>query len=128
MAFALQNPEVAATTLQRATAPGQIDVQKMGQSVADFAIEALRCYHKTAKFRQVYSVGRNWSRQAQCGAEASVGLRVQYYGISGTPFSMEVILLVKPNQIRTVVASDTALVPHSKQCALENWITHNPTQ
>ena len=128
MTFALQNPIAAANAVQSAAAPGQVDVQKMTQSVADFAIQTLKCYHKTARFQNVDIIGTNWSRQSQYGASGSVGLRVKYTGISGTSYSMEVILLVKRDQIRTVVASDTALIPYSKQCALEGWVAHTPTQ
>ena len=128
MTFALQNPNTTANAIQSAAAPGQVDVQKMTQSVADFAIQTLKCYHKTARFQTVDVLGTNWHRQSQYGASGSVGLRVRYTGISGTPYTMDVILLVKPDQVRTVVASDTALIPYSKQCALESWVSHTPTQ
>jgi hypothetical protein len=128
MAYALQNPNAAATVVQKATAPGQVDVQKMTESVADFAIQTLKCYHKTARFQKVDIIGTNWNRQSQYGASGSVGLRIQYQGISGAAYSMEAIMLVKPEQFRTVIASDTALVPYSKQCALENWVAHIPAQ
>ena len=124
MAFALQNPNAAANAVQKAAAPGQIDVQKMTESVADFAIQTLKCYHKTATFQKVDIGNTNWSRQAQYGASGSVGLRIQYKGITGITYAMEAILLVKPDQFRTVIASDTALIPHSRQCALENWVSH----
>ena len=128
MTFALQNPNFATNAIQKATAPGQVDVSKMTESIADFATQTLKCYHKTARFQKVDIVGTNWSRQAQYGALGSVGLRIQYQGLSGTAYSMEAILLVKPNQFRTVVASDTALIPYSKQCSLENWVSHAPAQ
>jgi hypothetical protein len=121
LSLLMKNPHMAVDMAQRATAPGIVDIAKMQGSVADLARGVLTCYHKTARFHATDVANGSWGRQAQYGAENSTVMRIHYSGMTGTRYQMVVAVMAKENQVRTAVLADTATVPYSKRCALEEW-------
>lgn len=117
----IKNSSGAASVAQAFTSPGKVDVEKMQGNLIDLSRGVLTCYHKTARFRQVDVVKVPWERQAQYGAENSMVLRVSYNGMTMMPYQMDVGVLAKGNSIRTAVISDSATIPYSKKCSLEEW-------
>ena len=123
LAFALQNPKVAADAVNAYKAPVEIDVSQLNSSVADFSIQALKCYHKTARFRGVDVLGAPWQQQSKFGAEGSVVLRIHLSGLTGTGYQMIVAAMARGGSYRAFVIDENTLVPYNKNCALEQWTT-----
>lgn len=124
LSLLMKNPNMAssaADAAQRATAPGIVDVVKMQTSVADLARGVLTCYHKTARFRSVDVANGPWVRQSQYAADNSAVMRINYQGVTGTPYQMIVAVMAKENQVRSAVLTDNATVPYNKRCQLEEW-------
>ena len=121
LTFFLQNPEILVSGTKQLTRPGTVDVTQMQQSFADLSREILHCYHRTARYRVADVIESPWSRQAQYGAEKSAVIRIQYVGVTGAPYQMHVAVLGKSDAIRAAVLGDSARVPYSKQCVLEQW-------
>ena len=120
--LALKTPGLAASAAAAANTPGKADIAKMQASLVDFSTEVLKCYHKTARFGSVDVIGAPWNRQAQYNADKSVVLRIKYFGgISQLPYEIAIGVLGKNEQIRTAVIADSAVLPYSKRCELENW-------
>lgn len=118
------NPNAASSAAEmahKAAAPGIVDVSKMQSSVADLARGVLTCYHKTARFRSVDVADGPWARQSQYGADNSAVMRINYQGVTGTPYQMIVAVMAKESQVRSAVLTDTATVPYNKRCELEEW-------
>jgi hypothetical protein len=121
LAFALKNPQATAEVANQYREPGQVDTQKLQSSVADFAMQALRCYHKSARFRGVSILGAPWRQQGMYGAQNSVVMRINFTGLSGTPYQMIVAAMARDQAYRTFVIQENSLVPYNKNCSLENW-------
>jgi len=121
LAFALKNPQATAEAAQQYREPGQVDTQQLQSSVADFAMQTLKCYHKTARFRGVSILGAPWREQRMYGAQGSVVIRINFTGLSSTPYQMVVAAMAKDQSFRTFVISENSLVPYNRNCALENW-------
>ena len=108
---------------ERATAPGTVDVARMQGSLVDLSKGVLFCYHRTARFGTVDYLGAPFNRQSQYGAETSMVVRIQYAGIGAiNRYEMVVAIMRKDNMVRAAVLADTASIPHSKRCALEDWV------
>lgn len=120
-ALALKNPQATAEVANQYKEPGQINVQHLRSSVADFAMQTLSCYHKSARFRGVAILGSPWRQQAMYAAQSSVVIRINFTGISGTQYQMDVAAMAKDQAYRTFVIQENSLVPYNKRCALENW-------
>lgn len=90
-------------------------------SIADFSRGVLHCYHRTARYQFADVVQKPWARQGQYGASNSAVIRIRYSGVSGASYEMVVGVLAKEKQVRTAVLQDTAVVPYSKRCQLEEW-------
>lgn len=120
-AFALKNPQATSSAIENYNTPGQVQTARLQQSVADFAMQTLNCYHKTARFRGVEVLGSPWREQYKFGAEQSVVLRINLSGMTGTPYQMVVAAMSKGHSYRTFVLSENTLVPYNKNCALESW-------
>jgi hypothetical protein len=128
LTFFLNNPQLASNVAGAAkqvttemTRPGQVDVAKMQQSLVDMSRGVLHCYHKSARFRLVDVMQTPWPRQAQYGAQASAVIRIQYTGVSGASYAMDVAVMAKEKAVRAAVIRDTALIRYNKNCALEEW-------
>ena len=121
LALLVKHPDMAASAVQSATKPAVVDVAKMQESFADLSKQILLCYHHTARFRQSDVVQRPWSRQAQYAADNSAVLRIRYQGLTMTTYEMTVAVMVKEKKVRTAVVADSATVPYSKKCQLEDW-------
>ncbi|WP_343725757.1 hypothetical protein [Herbaspirillum huttiense] len=121
LALALQHPEVATRAANTYNTPGQIDSTKLEVSIADFAMQTLNCYHRTARFRGVDVVAVPWAEQSKFGAQASAVLRITFTGLSNQPYQMIVAAMANQRNYRTFVIGENSLVPYNKRCALENW-------
>lgn len=121
LAFAMQNPQSTSRLLDAYVTPGQINAEQLNGSLADFAQEALTCYHPSARFRGVEVVATPWEEQDKYGAEGSVVMRIRLVGFSGTPYEMLVAAMVKGASYRTFVVDENTLVRYNKKCQLERW-------
>jgi hypothetical protein len=118
-----QNPEMAASAAKSLTAPGAVDVARMQTSLVDLSRGILTCYHKTAKFRQTDVIKTPWERQGQYGAERSAVLKITFTGVLGSQYEMLVAVMAKENSVRSAVIAENTVVPYSKRCALEEWVS-----
>lgn len=119
--FALNNPQAAADMADAYRQPGQVDVQQLQSSVADFAMQTLNCYHKSARFRGVTVLGAPWRGHAMFGAQGSVVLRISFSGLSGTPYQMVVAAMAQERAVRTHVLQENTVIPYNRHCPLEQW-------
>ena len=123
LTFFLQNPQAAVSAAERATTPGTVDVARMQGSLVDLSKGVLHCYHRTARFETVDYLGAPFNRQSQYGANKSIVVRIRYAGAGAiNRYEMVVAIMGKQNQVRAAVLGDTAVIPHSKRCALEDWV------
>lgn len=123
LALALKNPQATAGAIDDFKTPGQVDATKLQMSAADFAMQALTCYHKTARFRGVDVLGAPWREQSKYGADSSVVLQIYLMGISGTSYQMIVAAMAKGQSYRTFVIDENTAIPYNKNCPLEQWTT-----
>jgi hypothetical protein len=121
LSFLMQNPNGLMAGAQHFSRPGAIDVAQMKTSFADLSRGILNCYHRTARYQAADVVQQPWSRQGQYGADKSAIIRIRYFGVTSASYQITVALLGKGNALRTAVLQDTALVPYSKKCELEQW-------
>jgi hypothetical protein len=122
LTFFLKNPGVATAAMDKALAPGSVEVSKMQESLADLSRGVLFCYHKSARFRSVDFMASPWKRQPQYGADKSLVVRITYQGVGAiNTYDMVVAIMAKQNRVRTAVLADSALIPYSKRCVLEDW-------
>lgn len=121
LAFAMKNPQATANALEKYSGPGQVDVAQLHSSAADFAMQALNCYHKSARFRGVDILGAPWREQNKYGASGSVVMRINFAGMSGASYQMIVAAMAKDQSYRTFVINETSIVPYNKKCSLEYW-------
>jgi hypothetical protein len=117
----MQHPDLVSQGTKQLNKPGVVDVQKMQASFADFSKGVLHCYHRTARFQVADVVEKPWARQGQYGAQSSAVIHIRYFGVTGSPYQMLVAVLAKDQQVRTEVLQDTAKIPRSKDCQLEQW-------
>ena len=124
LAAALKNPELAASAVNAVNAPGAVDVVRMQGSLVDLSKGILKCYHKTAVFRQTDIVKTPWERQAQYGAEKSAVLRIQFLGgFSSQPYEMFVAVMAKGSSVRSAVIAENTTIRYAKNCSLEDWVS-----
>ena len=121
LAFAMKNPQATASTLNNYNTPGQVNVAMLESSAADFAMQTLNCYHKSARFRGVDILGAPWREQSKYGANGSVVMRINFSGVSGTPYQMIVAAMAKDHSYRTFVINENTMIPYNKRCSLEYW-------
>jgi len=95
-------------------------VQK-DQRFADFARAVLKCYHPTARYQGAAIERRPWTKQKQYAAKGSALVSIEYVGISNAHYTLVVGVLGKPQSIKTVIASDTAVVKAYENCELADW-------
>lgn len=124
LAAALKNPEVAASAVQAVNAPGAVDIVKMQGSLVDLSKGILKCYHKTAVFRQTDIVKTPWERQAQYGAEKSAVIRIQFVGgFTSKPYEMFVAVMAKGSSVRSAVIAENTVIRYNSNCSLEDWVS-----
>ena len=124
----MKNPAIAssaASAAQSLSAPGAVDVSKMQVSLADLSRGILTCYHKTAKFHQTDIVKTPWERAPQYSAEKSALLRIKFSGFTTSQYEMLVAVMLKGNAVRSAVVAENSIIPYSKKCALEDWVSAN---
>lgn len=122
LTFFLKNPEITTEGLRQATKPGMINTERMASSFADLSREVLRCYHKSARFKDANILEQPWQRQAQYGADNSAVIRVRFSGVSGLSYEIIFAVLLKQGMVRTAIIGDSAMIPYNKNCQLENWV------
>jgi hypothetical protein len=91
------------------------------QRFADFAKSVLKCYHPTARYQGAAIERRPWAKQKQYGAKGSALVSIEYLGVSNAHYTLVVGVLAKPQTIKTVIASDTAVVKAYENCELADW-------
>lgn len=121
LSILLKNPSIAKSALDKTTAPAIVDVSKMQGSFADMSRGVLQCYHKTARFINADVLGSPWKRQDQYAAQNSMVVKIRYAGVSTATYEMVVAVMAKDDKVRTAVLADSATVPYSKKCQLEEW-------
>ncbi|HEX8612467.1 MAG TPA: hypothetical protein VF800_14365 [Telluria sp.] len=121
LAMALKNPQATANAVEQYNTPGQVDAAKLQSSAADFAMQTLACYHKSARFRGVDILGAPWRDQNKFGARGSVVMRIDFSGLTGASYQMIVAAMAKDQNYRTFVISETSIIPYNKRCRLEYW-------
>lgn len=121
LAFALKNPQATTAAIDNYNTPGQVDVGKLNESVADFAMQTLSCYHRSARFRGVDILGTPWRDQYKYGADGSVVIRINFMGISGAGYQMDIAAMAKGKNYRTFVLGENTAIPYNKKCSLEYW-------
>lgn len=119
--FLLKHPDIAIAAGKQVTRPGVVEIEKMKESFADLSRGILNCYHRTARYQLADIEEKPWSRQDQYAADKSALIRIKYSGTSGAQYEMLVGVLGKGDQVRTAVLRDTARIPYSKKCQLEQW-------
>jgi hypothetical protein len=88
----------------------------------NFAKGVLHCYHPTARYQAASIVQRPWQRQKEYGAKGSALISIEYLGVSNANYTIVVGVLGKPQQIKTVIRSDTAVVHAYENCELGDWV------
>jgi hypothetical protein len=101
--------------------PSVAHVQK-DQHFADFARNVLKCYHPTARYQGAAIERRPWAKQKRYGAKGSALISIDYLGVSNTHYMLVVGVLAKPEAIKTVIDSDTAVVKAYENCELADWV------
>lgn len=121
LSWFLQNPDAVAASVKQMTRPGEVSVSQMNQSFGDLSRGVLGCYHRTGRLVASDIVERPWAKQAQYGADSSVVIRLKWRGLSSNEYQTIVAVLSKSGRVRAAVLSDSAMIPYSKRCVLENW-------
>ena len=88
----------------------------------DFAKGVLKCYHPTARYQGAAIERRPWAKQKQHGAKGSALVSIEYLGVSNAHYTMAVGVLGKPQSIKTVIESDSAVVKAYENCELADWV------
>ncbi len=96
-------------------------VQK-DQRFADFAKAVLKCYHPTARYQGAAIERRPWAKQKQYGAKGSALVSIEYLGVSNAHYTLAVGVLAKPEAIKTVLESDSAVVKAYENCEVADWV------
>ena len=117
----LQSAQSMFTDAQNMTRPGTVDVARMQSSFPELTRGILTCYHRTAKYQVAQVLESPWAGQSRYGAKASALIQIRYTGVTGAPYFMHVALLGTQNAFRTSVVLDSANIPYSKDCSLEQW-------
>jgi hypothetical protein len=120
-ALAMKNPQATSAAIDSYNTPGKVEVAQLHQSVADFAMQALNCYHKSARFRGVDIIGSPWVEERKFGAQKSVVLRIYFSGFSGANYQMIIAAMARDKNYRTFVMDENTLIPYNKNCELEKW-------
>lgn len=116
-----QNPELIPDAADQYNSPGQVQVAEIPKSLADFAMQTLSCYHKTARFRGVDLLGRQWSQQYKYGAEKAIVFKIYFDGMSGAQYQMIVAGMKNGSSVRTAVIGENTVIQYNRHCALEQW-------
>jgi hypothetical protein len=120
-AFAMKNPEMAASIAKSTTKPAVVDASKLQMSFADMSKEILKCYHKSARYDVADVVQAPWSRQSQYAAEKSAVVKISFSGMSGSRYEMYVAVMKQGEKFRTAVIQENTVIPYSKKCSFEEW-------
>ena len=116
-------------TDQRSVSPfgPEASETRMPESFADLAKSVLHCYHHAALYQLADITQTPWDRQGQYGGDNSALIRIRYAGASsGDLYEMNVGLVARQEQFRTVVLNDNSPIAWSANCQLEKWTTLRP--
>jgi hypothetical protein len=118
---AVASPPQLAPKGPKKAAPSIAQVQK-DQRFADFAKAVLKCYHPTARYQGAAIERRPWAKQKQYGAKGSALVSIEYLGVSNAHYTLVVGVLGKPQSIKTLIDSDSAVVKAYENCELADWV------
>jgi hypothetical protein len=101
---------------------------RMPEIFADLAEAILHCYHHTARYHLADVAQTPWDREGQNGSrENSALIRIRYFGASsGDLYEINVGLVARQHQLRTIVVNDNSPIRRDADCELENWTTLEP--
>lgn len=122
-ALAMKNPQATTSAIKNYNAPGRVEAAQLQQSVADFAMQAVKCYHNSARFRGVDVLGSPWPEEKKFGAQKSVVLQINIQGVTGTDYQMIVAAMARDKSYRAFVLQENTRIRYNKNCALEQWIS-----
>jgi len=116
-------PQQSTASAPRAPTKAKTSIAQIqkDQRFADFARAVLKCYHPTARYQGAAIERRPWGKQKQYGAKGSALVSIEYLGVSNAHYTMVVGVLGKPQSIKTVVYSDSAVVKAYENCELADW-------
>ena len=113
----------AAATTQGSQEAGDEDrAGAAGPALHEFREGRLNCYHPTGRYETATIVQRPWQRQKEYDAKGSALISIEYLGVSNANYTIVVGVLGKPQQIKTVIRSDTAAVHAYENCELGEWV------
>jgi hypothetical protein len=112
--FSPKSPKKATITMAKV---------QQDQRFADFARAVLRCYHPTARYQGAAIERRPWARQKQYAARGSAVVSIEYLGVSNAHYTLVVGVLAKPDAVKIVIDSDSAVVKAYENCELSDWVT-----
>jgi hypothetical protein len=97
---------------------------RMPETFSDLAKNILHCYHNTALYQLADITQIPWEGQRQYGGHDSALIRIRYVGASsGELYEINVGLLSREDQFRTVVLNDNSPIAWNANCSLEKWTT-----
>jgi len=121
LSLALQHPQAVGQAVRSYNAPGVVNTANIESSLADFARETLRCYHPSARFRDVNFVAAPWPEHYKFGAQSSAVIQISFTGLTGQPYQMLIAAMAKDRSYRTFVLGETSTIRYNRNCEFENW-------
>jgi len=120
LGIALNSP----TTQPVSPPPSQKPPSKIAtvDNFADAMRATLKCYHRTASYKEADIVTSPWPRQDQYGASNSAVVKIVYAGTTGKKYQMTVAVMARKDAIRTHLLEDNALIKANEKCSYENWV------
>lgn len=104
----------------------KVDTKNITRSLGDTAENILRCYHPTGRYQDVSVVQVPWSGAQKFNATRSVLIRIIWRGgYVGLPYETLVGVMSRDGALKTIVASDSAIMPPNPKCELGNWVAVN---
>jgi hypothetical protein len=86
----------------------------------------LHCYHGTARYKLADVIIMPWERQDQYEAQRSALVKIEYSGVTGARYIMNVAIMARPNQVRADVVYDNARIEPDRLCNLRDWVKVEP--
>lgn len=125
LSLALQNPQAVGQAVRSYNTPGAVNTSNIEASLADFAKEALHCYHPSARFRDVNFVTAPWPEHYKFGAQASAVIQISFTGLTNQPYQMLIAAMAKDRSYRTFVLAENSRIQYNPNCGLERWTSAN---
>jgi len=105
----------------------ELDETRMPETFADLSTSVLHCYHHAARYQLADIIQTPWDRQGQYGGDNSALIRIRYAGAGSSDLhEMNVGLVSRRDELRTVVLNDNSPNAWDANCPLEKWTTLKP--